>query len=291
MDLKRLEMKGPPVSVIEGVMRSTGAATGAAQLAFSANGALVYIPGAAGDTRVRTTLAVGDLDGHMQPLPLPPAAHVPPRLSPNGKQLVVETDEGKDQIVSIFDMSPGTTLRRLTFGGRNQFPIWSSDGRHVIFTSDREGDNGLFWQLADGTGTAERLTKAEPGLLHQAQATDPLAKTLAFFGLRGTTGGISLVSLSGDRTPNLIVQAPNSVQPNAAFSPDGRWVAYSSTEVSPIQVFVQPYPSTGAKYQITAESAGAAFPVWSPDGKQIFYGFPPKLFVIDVRTQPSFSFG
>src|SRR5262249_50028713 len=118
-----------------------------------------------------------------------------------------------------------------------------------------------------------------------------LGKTLAFFGLRGTIGGISLVSLSGDRTSRVFVQAPNSVQVHAAFSPDGRWVAYASTEAPPIQVFVQPYPTTGAKYQVTAESSGAAFPVWSPDGKQIFYGFPPKLFVVDVRTQPTFSLG
>jgi serine/threonine-protein kinase len=290
VDLKRREVKGATVPVIEGVMRTSGGSTGAAQLAFAASGALVYIPGIAGNTSARTTLALADLTGKMQPLPLPPGAYFYPRLSPDGKQLVVETDDGKDQIVSVYDMSAGATLRRLTFGGKNQFPIWSNDGKHIIYTSDREGDNGLFWQLADGTGAAERLTKSEPGVQHEAQATDPSGKTLAFFAARGASGGISILSLSGERTSKVFVETPNYFQPHMTFSPDGRWIAYASTEVATVQLFVQPYPATGAKYQITADAA-AAFPVWSRDGKQIFYAFPPKLYVVDVRTQPTFSFG
>ena len=292
VDLKRLEVKGGPVPVIEGVMRSAGAVTGAAHLAFSTNGTLVYAPGS--DATARMTLAVADLTGKMQPLPVPPGAYSYPRLSPNGKQLVVQTSDGKDQILSIYDMSGGTTLRRLTFGGSNQYPIWSNDGRRIIFTSDREGDNGLFWQLADGTGAAERLTKTEPGVTHIAQAMDRSGNTLAFFisrtVTRGITGGIWMISLNDDRTPKVFVARPDSVQPHAAFSPDGRWVAYSSTEVPPVQLFVQPYPNTGGKYQINSDTS-AAFPAWSSDGKQIFFAFPPKMFAVDVRTEPTFSFG
>jgi Tol biopolymer transport system component len=291
-DLKRLELKGGSVPVVEGVMRSGTFISGAAQLAFSANGSAVYVPGSAGNSTTRTTLALVDLNGRLQPLPLPPAVYSHPRLSPDGKQLVVQTDDGKDQIVSVYEMSGSSTLRRLTFGGKNQFPIWSHDGRHVIFTSDREGDNGLFWQLADGTGSAERLTKVDRGSLSIAQSTDPSAKTLAFLTNFGTTGGISMLSLDGDHTPKPFVGTPNTIQPHAAFSPDGRWVVYSSTEVPPVQLFVQPYPGTQAKYQITADT-GEAFPVWSPDGKQILYmsPFSQKFFVLDVRTEPSFSFG
>ena len=217
-----------------------------------------------------------------------------PRISPDGKQLVVQTSDGKDQILSIYEMSGSTTLRRLTFGGTNQYPIWSNDGRRIIFTSDREGDNGLFWQLADGTGAAERLTKAEPGVIHIPQAMDRSGNVLAFFVsrtmTRGVTGGIWMLSLNGDRTPKVFVAVSDSVQPHAVFSPDGRWVAYSSTEVSPVQVFVQPYPNPGGKYQINSEP-NAAFPAWSSDGRQIFFAFPPKMFVVDVRTHPTFSFG
>jgi Tol biopolymer transport system component len=294
-DLKRLEVKSGPVPIIEGVMRSAGGVTAAANFAFSANGTIVYIPGAAGNATTRTTLALADISGKVQPLPLPPGTYSHPRISPDGKQLVVQTDDGKDQIVWIYEMSGGTTLRRLTFGGKNQYPIWSSDGRRVIFTSDREGDKGLFWQLADGTGTADRLTKSDQGAEHRAQAMDPAGTTLAFFALRGTGGGISVLSLNGDRTPRVFAEVPNSYQPHATFSPNGRWVVYSSSEVPVVQVFVQPYPSTGsnyAKYQITTDPGAVnAFPVWSPDGKQIFYASPPKIFVIDVRTEPTFSFG
>jgi eukaryotic-like serine/threonine-protein kinase len=294
-DLKRLEAKGGPVPIIEGVMRSAGGITGTANFAFSDNGTLVYVPGAAGNATTRTTLALADISGKVQPLPLPLGTYSHPRISPDGKQLVVQTDDGKDQIVWIYEMSGGTTLRRLTFGGKNQYPIWSNDGRRVIFTSDREGDKGLFWQPADGTGTAERLTKADQSIEHRAQAIDPAGKALAFFALRGTAGGIFVLPMNGDRTPTVFAELPNSFQPHAAFSPTGRWVVYSSTEVPVVQVFVQPYPSTGsnyAKYQITTDPGAAnAFPVWSPDGKQIFYASPPKMFTVDVRTEPTFSFG
>ena len=102
-----------------------------------------------------------DRNGIPKPLGLPPGPYWHPRISPNGKQLVFYTDDGKEQIVWIYDLDGKTSLRRLTFGGKNFVPIWSADSQRVMFQSDREGDLGLFWQRADGTGVAERVTKPE----------------------------------------------------------------------------------------------------------------------------------
>jgi Tol biopolymer transport system component len=290
-DLKTLDVKGGPAPLIEGVMRASGGATGSAQLAVSENGTLIYAPGGSQETSQRT-LALVDRSGKVQPLPLPPAPYDHPRISPDGKRIVVGTDDDKDQIVWVYEMSGGSTLRRLTFGGKNTAPVWSRDGRYVIFTSDREGDIALFRQPADGTGSAERLTKPDHGVDHFAISVDPSGKILSFFARKsGSDGGIWMLPLEGDRKAQPFVEQPNSAQPHASFSPDGRLLAYMSTELGTTipQLFVQPYPATGAKYQITTD--GGVAPLWSPDGKQMFYWWGGRIFAIDVRTEPNFSFG
>ena len=78
--------------------------------------------------------------------------------------MVFGTDDGKESIVWVADLKAGASGRRLTFGGKNKYPIWSRDGRFITFQSDREGDHGLFRQPADGRGTAERRTKPDNGV-------------------------------------------------------------------------------------------------------------------------------
>ena len=98
----------------------------------------------------------------MAPLKVPPGLYEYPRVSPDGTRLAFGTSDGKEAVVSIYELSGASAVRRLTFGGNNRFPIWSADGQRVAFQSDREGDPAVFWQPADG-GTAERLTTARPG--------------------------------------------------------------------------------------------------------------------------------
>ena len=87
-------------------------------------------------------------------------------MSPDGRRLAVTTEDPKEAYISIYDLEGGTAIRRLTFGGNNRFPIWSRDSQRVTFQSDRDGDPAIFWQLADGTGRAERLTKPEKDTAH-----------------------------------------------------------------------------------------------------------------------------
>ena len=290
-DVKKLRLTGGHVFVVEGVWRATDGQTGAAHLSVSRNGTLAYIPGSPSGSAVRTTLALVDRAGKVQALSLPAAQYVHPRVSPDGKQLVVMMDDGTDVSVGVFEMAGNTGLRRLTFGGKNRFPIWSHDGRYVIFSSDREGANGLFRQRADGIGPIERLTKAEPGTIHTAQSADPSGKALAFSVNRRGGGGIWVLPLDGsDRQPRPFAEVPNSIQTTAAFSRDGRWLAYMSTELKRPQLFLQSYPNPGTKYQITTEGGG--MPVWSPDSKQLVYlGGPNQYVALDIRTEPTFSSG
>ena len=186
----------------------------------------------------------------------------------------------RENVVWIYDLNGGTALRRLTFGGMDTYPHWSLDGRDVIFSS--QSDFGLFRQSADGTGTAERLTKSEPGVIHIPTSVHPTSKVLSFLSWP-PDAIVNVWMRDGDTKPP--VRLLDTPARDAMFSPDGNWLAY----VTSSQVFVQSYPA-GSKYQITTD--GGFFPVWSSDGKQLFYtsGQRDKLFSVTVQTGTSFSF-
>jgi serine/threonine-protein kinase len=291
-DLDRLEVTGGPVPIVEGVRRAVPGATGSAHFAFSTTGSLVYVPGPALTSSAQVDLALMDRKGGVELLNLSPASYEYPRVSPDGKRIAVGTDDGKEAIVWIHDLSGASALRRLTFGGRNRFPIWSADGQRVAFQSDREGDLAIFWQLADGTGTAERLTKPDQGTSHIPEAWSPNGETLLFSVTEGST--VSLWAFSMQNKKAIPFDAVQSSNPTTAvFSPDGRWVAYASNERGTDSIYVQPFPATGAKFQIFSNPGdGPHHPRWSPDGKEIFY--IPRggaLEAVSVSTQPTFAFG
>ena len=184
-------------------------------------------------------------------------------------------------------------MRRLTFGQKNRFPIWSGDGQHIAFQSDREGDLGIFWQRADGTGTTERLTKPEQGTSHIPESWSPDGKRFLFAATKGSSTSLWAFLLEDKKaTPFGDVQSRNPI--NSVFSPDGRWVAYYSNETGSDAIYVQPFPVTGVKYQIPKNdpSQNDHHPVWSSDGKELFYiPAPGALAAISVTTRPDFSFG
>jgi Tol biopolymer transport system component len=290
-DLRQLAVTGGPVPIVEGVRRSASGLTGTAQFSVSSTGSLVFVPGLG--SAAGLDLALIDRNGTPQPLKLPPGPYEYPRVSPDGKRIAFDSDDGKDAIVWIYELSGASSMRRLTLGGRNRVPVWSADGEHVAFQSDRDGDLGIFWQRADGTGAAQRLTKPDKDTAHVPESWSPDGKTLLFSVAKGSSYAVAALSLPDKKvTPFGGIQSP--FLPTAIFSPDGRWVAYSAGEVGvPAgSLFVQPFPMTGAKYQIS-KTLGV-HPTWSPDGKELFYSAPnaPQPFVeVSVTTRPTFTFG
>jgi serine/threonine protein kinase len=290
-DMGSLSVEGKAAPVIEGVQQpgtgpAASALSGAAQFSFSDSGSLIYIRGQNTlPPEPGRTLALVDRNGKAQPLPLEPRNFQGPRFSPDGKRLTVSTIGNgtitKENVVWIYDLSGGSALRRLTFGGRDTYPHWSVDGKDVIFSSQSE--SGLFRQSADGTGSADRLTSSEPGVIHIPTSEHASSKTLAFLSWPPN----ALVSLwmlprNGDTKPVRFLDSAR----DAVFSPDGKWLAYVT---SSNQVYVQSYPA-GSKYQITTD--GGFFPLWSPGGNQLFYATSQrdKLFSVAVQTGASFSF-
>jgi len=168
-----------------------------------------------------------------------------------------------------------------------QMPVWSPDGSRIVFQSDRESDLAVFSHAADGSGTAIRVTKPDAGVAHEPTSWSPDGASLLVEGVKSAERSLSRVSV-GDRRiePPTGIHSTNPI--NATFSPDGRWVAYGSNEPGTDAIFVEPFPQTGAKYQISRSDIGH-HPVWSRDGGRLFYIPGPGRFA-SVGSSPLRAF-
>jgi serine/threonine-protein kinase len=285
-DARRLEVTGGPVPVVEGVRRAATAGGGQAYYSVSRNGTLVYVSGPARAGFEDVFL----YDGRAipQPLNLPLGSYAYPRVSRDGSRLAVQTAHGTETSIAIYDLSGKASLRRLTFGGNSRFPVWTRDGRRVVFQSDREGDNGIFWQSVEG-GPAQRLTTPEPGTSHLPEAWSPVEDLLLYSVARGEDHELWSLSTRDRKAGRVGSIRSTSVPTTADFSPDGRWVAYQAglAGEGEATTFVEPFPPTGAKHQIGR--GGRA--VWSRDGSKLYFvPGPAQLESVTITTTPTFSF-
>jgi eukaryotic-like serine/threonine-protein kinase len=283
-DLRRLKTTGGPVPLVQGV-RSEG---GTALYAVSTTGSLAYVPGKEEGIGGEQNLGFIDRTGKVDFLKLPPATYLYPRLSPDGEQLAVEIDGSNEANISIYDLSGRSSLRRLTFGGRNRIPAWSADGLRLAFQSDRDGDLAIFSQRADGAGAAERLTTPEKAAAHLPESWS--AKGELLFTVTSGSESTLWTYSARDRTSRPVDSVRSSRQPtSAAFSPNGLWVAYQSNESGTSAVYVQPFPTTGPRFQASpvAPQNDPHHPLWSRDGTELFYVAGPNRFVVTKVTERS----
>jgi Tol biopolymer transport system component/tRNA A-37 threonylcarbamoyl transferase component Bud32 len=289
-DPQRLTTTGAAVPVVEGVLQSAN--SGAAWYSISATGSLVYALGSTQATQRR--LVWVNRNGAEQPLAAPAHSYETPRISPDGRRVSVDIREQGSQ-VWVFDLAR-ETLTRLTFeGNTNQNPAWTPNGKRIAFQSNKEGSVfNLFWLLADGSGGLERLATSE--YLQAPNSWSPDGQLLTFTELSPTTGWDIWVLRLGD--PSASSGQVGKSQPflrtqftegAPRFSPDGRWLAYVSDESGRFEIYVQPYPGPGGKWQISTE--GGTEPAWNHNGRELFYRSGDKMMAVDIATQPGFAAG
>jgi Tol biopolymer transport system component len=286
-DPNALAVSGSPVSIVEGVRRGgmAGAGTtGVAHVSFSSTGSLAYVPGPVTVAESGSDLAVFDRKGSVEPLKLPVGVYSSPRLSPDAKFVAFERSAETDASIWVYELSAGRAAQQLTFGGNNRAPVWSPDGAMIAFQSDREGDRAIFWQRADGSGAAERLSKPEPGDAHIPQSWSRDGAHLLFSVEKA--GGFSLWAMTlKDRTVSPFGDVPAR---EAAFSPDGRWVAYHVPADLRSAGYIEPFPRTGAKY-LLPQRGGHLY--WAPKGDEILMNIgPTQGAAVAVSTTPRVAF-
>jgi Tol biopolymer transport system component len=269
-DEGKMALAGTPVALTQGVGINQ---FGATSIDVSADGTLAYVTGGVVNGSARVVWVTRD--GTVTPVdstwnydPGFPEAAV--ALSPDNKRLAVKinTEAGEDIWVKELDRGP---LSRLTFDpAADRRPRWSPDGSRILFTSDRGGQDDLWSQPADGTGSAELLLHLSRTIAEEEQTPDGKTFVIRLGGVANSTGMRDLVAVHLGDTVTTPVAAEPYDEKAVTMSPDGRWVAYESTETGRDEVYVRPFPdANGGKWQVS--TGGGINPLWSRDGREIFY--------------------
>ncbi len=281
-DPARLALTGQALPVLEGVL--TNSFSGTAHFSVGADGTLVYLPSSA--LHAERSLVGVDRSGVAKLLTGARRAYEDMSLSPDGRRLAL-TIEGPAWNIWILEIARGT-LTPLTLEHDNRDPLWTSDSKRVAYSSFRNGRYGLYWKPADGSGPEEQLTSSE---YYQGPSSwSPDGQVLAYGEAPPETQfDIWLLPLGGapgDRKPRPLVKTKFD-ENFAAFSPDGRWLAYTSIESAHEENYVQAYPGPGARVQVSTE--GGRVPVWAASGRELYYRNGDKMMAVAIETKPTFK--
>jgi Tol biopolymer transport system component len=284
-DPASLEIIGKPVALVENVMQafstSVGYHTLAGQFTISETGSLIYAEGGVRPD-LKNSLVWVDQRGIEQPVTVSKLPFFTPRLSPDGRRIAYMT-RARERQVWVFDLYRGANSR-LTSEGMAWPPIWTPDGKRLLFAWQKALLPNLFWQPYDGSLPMERFLKTEYALHAGTWSAD--RETIAGVTYHQDTNfDIAFLDVRSRRETPFLNSQFNETHPE--FSPDGRWIAYSSDESKRSEVYVQPYPGPGTKYQVSNE--GGTEPIWAKNGRQIFYRWQDQVWVVDIPPDGGFS--
>jgi serine/threonine-protein kinase len=301
-DPGRRALLGGPVSVVNGVVRAGDQArqTPAANYGISDNGTLVYLTGRGFQAASPFgTLVWVDRRGREEPLGAPRRRYSAPRLSPDGTRVAFEARNPQSD-VWIWEISRRLLTQVTSDGTSDLLPVWSPDGRRLVWGSDRgRGLTNLYTQAADGTGEAERLTVSPKS--QRPSSFTPDGTRLVISEADPTLGRdrasvaavLAILPMGGDRR---VVDLGQPAIPgiNAEVSPDGRWVAYQSPERGQDQVYVGAFRALSERrWQVSTN--GGREPLWARSGRELFYLSPDGTLMgvpIDAGTgDTSFAAG
>jgi Tol biopolymer transport system component len=286
-DLDRLDVTGPAVHALDGF--SDSPPVGAAQVAVSRTGTLVYVPGPV--FTFDAPIDWADRGGRVTPLRAAPAYWLNAVFSPDGRTLAMTIYDGKHYDNWVYDWGRDVLSRLTSDPTDASNPVWTPDGRGMVFGSKRDSKAGanLYWQRADGTGDAQRLTKSNNG--QTPASVHPSGKLIAFVEHRPETlDDVMILPIEADEAygwkpgaPTVFLNSRSSeFQPT--FSPDGRWLAYVSNESGRNEVYVRPFPGPGGKWQIS--TGGGSGPTWSRARHELFYGtFDQRIMVASYTSE------
>jgi len=278
-DQSRLAVTGPPKPVLYGVI--TNPSSGAAMFSSSSSGILAYAPGT--NRPFEGLLIWRDKQGRLEQVG-ETRCYADPRLSPDGQQLAVRILAANDDIY-LYEISRHA-LSRLTLGGGNYYaPVWTPDGKRLVYSSDKSGHANLYWKNADGSGAEQRLTACDFQQIATSFSPDGRA---VVFDQDSPLGGrdIWILTIPADQKPRPFIQTPFD-EYGGTVSPDSRWMAYVSNDSGRDEVYVQSFPKPARRW--TVSNGGGRSPVWGIGGNELLYRNGDKMMYVAVTIQPAFS--
>jgi serine/threonine protein kinase/Tol biopolymer transport system component len=288
-DVGKLEVTGGSVSMLEGIRA----------MAISDSGTLVYVsqPKAAVESKDEampiassgSTLVWVNRQGKEEPLAAAPNEYGLIKISPDGTRVALSIGGVNKSDIWIWDVARETMIR-LTFDKVSSMPLWTPDGKRIVYLSSH-GSVGLpdiRWKAADGTGEVEKLSPSQNSIaIPWSWSRD--GKTLALWEitLAPLQADLGTLSMEGDHARKPLLQE-NYFENAPRISPDGRWMAYASNESGKYEIYIRPFPDVNkGKWQVSAN--GGNSPLWSPDGRELFYRGGDATMAVAVETEPTFK--
>jgi Tol biopolymer transport system component len=286
-DVNRLQV-GSPSPVLDGVLGIGGLVT---FFGFSDSGTLAYLTGNI-PVLTSNTLVWVDRQGVEQAIPAPARGYAGPKLSPDGGRVAFSTQDLQTLTGDIWTYElPGGPLQRRTFAGINQDPLWTPDGKRLIFRAPSltVAGGGVSMVPADGSA-APSFILVSATLLFPTSISPDGKTLLGDYGLSGA--GLWVLPLTegspAAAKPTNFLESKFSER-GAQFSPDGHWVAYQSNESGSVQVYVVPYPGPGGKSQVSLDGGNSSR--WNGNGRELFFRSGNKMMSVEVQTSPAFHAG
>src|SRR5271165_2155431 len=287
-DAKALKLTGAAIPVLQNV--DSDISNGGVQFAASANGTAIYMSGAANKENLNVVLL--DRQGNGSVLVKGSPDSTSPRVSPDGKKIAFERAVGG---IWVYDLLRGTTTPITLKTGSANFPIWSPDGQYLTYSYSGGAHLGvgesIYRVRADGSGGEQQLTPNDP-LSSYPASWSPDGKVLAFDRTSQKGGGCCdmwTLRLGDNGQPEPPERFRDDTRvtavslPDPQFSPDGRWIAFSSADSGASQIYVVPFPGSGGKWQISTD--GGAEPRWSKNGHELFFLHNAAVLAVSYAVQ------
>lgn len=277
IDLAKRRVLGPAVQLITNVFVNN--TTGIARAALARNGTLFYQSG----TQL-SQVVMADAQGKPRMLLDERREYAFPRLSPDGQQLALTVGSQDQRHIWIYDLVSGSRTRLTTDGATNERPEWSPDGTRVLYRSDQGTRTSIWWRPVDLSAPPAPLLMGDRLDVFEA-VLSPDGRHIAYQ-LDTVGADVYYRALSGDSTPRAIANSARAIETMPRISPDGRWIAFNTNESGRDEVVVQPFPGPGGRVQVSV--GGGTEPVWSRDGRRLFYRGEAQLVAATIAAGATF---
>ncbi len=262
-DPRTLRVRGTPTALAESVGTHDN---GAAQFAVGGNGTLIHVTGPVMTRPGNRTLVWVDREGREQPIDAPAKPYTYAYLSPDATRVALDSRDAESDIW-IWNLERHTMLRLTRNPGPDTGPTWMPDNSRIAYSSTVGGSRQIYWQRADGSDEPRAL--GDDRAARSPQTFTPDGKRLLFSTPIGTPFDIGVLTVDGSEPPRLLLHSSDS-ETNPALSPDGKWMAYEATTSGRAEIYVRPFPNLEGSLQ-PVSSDGGTRPLWSRDGKELFY--------------------